>query len=127
MQQAGSTIHFFDQVENRQSRSDTEFVAAQQRLVESGPDAFLSSILKKSHADIDEWQTQMQLKPMSIGNIYLYSDALPQSDHRSTGVAVTRSIDDAIRESLSRNADNAVAVIPEGPYIVPFYRGAVHA
>ena len=104
-----------------------EFVAAQLRLVESGPDAFLSSILGKSHADVDEWQTQMQLKPMSIGNIYLYSESLPPSDHRSTGVTVTRSIDEAIGASLKRSADKAVAVIPEGPYIVPFYRPAVHA
>jgi nickel-dependent lactate racemase len=104
-----------------------EFVAAQQRLVQQGPDAFLQSILEKSHADIDEWQTQMQLKPMSVGNIYLFSDALRSSDHRTTGVTVTRSIDDAITGSLKRNRDNAVAVIPEGPYVVPFYRPTVHA
>ena len=34
------------------------------------------------------------------------------------------SIDDAIQQSLKRNEDQAVAVIPEGPYVVPFYRPA---
>ena len=99
-----------------------EFVDAQKRLVEAGPDAFLARILKKSHADIDEWQTQMQLGPMSAGNVFLFSDELPPSDHRLTGVTVTRSIAETIRQSLKRNFDQAVAVIPEGPYVVPFYR-----
>jgi nickel-dependent lactate racemase len=104
-----------------------EFVAAQQSLVESGPDAFLAGILAKSYADIDEWQTQKQLEPMSVGNVYLFSDKLPHGDHRSTGVTVVRSIDEAIRASLRRSTDKAVAVIPEGPYVVPFCRPIVHA
>lgn len=104
----------------------SEFINAQRRLVETGPDAFLATILKKSHADIDEWQTQMQLGPMSAGNVFLFSDELPPSDHRLTGVTVTRSIDEVIRQSLKRNVDQAVAVIPEGPYVVPFYRPTTH-
>ena len=100
----------------------SEFVTAQQRLVQSGPDAFLAEILAKSHADIDEWQTQKQLEPMSVGNVYLFSDKLLPSHHRSTGVEVVSSIDDAIRQSLTRHSDKSVAVIPEGPYVVPFYR-----
>ncbi|MEZ6075590.1 MAG: hypothetical protein R3C56_07920 [Pirellulaceae bacterium] len=43
-----------------------EFAHSQQRLVESGTHDFLQHILKKTHASIDEWQTQMQLKPMSL-------------------------------------------------------------
>ena len=101
-----------------------EFAAAQRRLVEQGPNEFLAGILRKSHADIDEWQTQMQLGPMSVGNIYLFSDGLPPSDHPLTGVTVVDSIDDAIQQSFNRNDDRAVAVIPEGPYVVPFYRPA---
>ncbi len=104
-----------------------EYIDAQKRLVEAGPEVFLAAILKKSHADIDEWQTQMQLGPMSAGNVFLFSDALPPSDHRLTGVTVTRSIDEVIRQSLKRNVDQAVAVIPEGPYVVPFYRPVTHA
>lgn len=100
----------------------SEFVAAQERLVEGGPTAFLESILKKAHADIDEWQTQMQLAPMAVGNVHLVSDGLPPCDHRLTGVRVTRSIDEAIEQSLSRNKDRSIAVIPEGPYVVPFFR-----
>ncbi len=39
-----------------------EFHASQARLVSMGPDAFLQMIQRKSLADVDEWQTEMQLK-----------------------------------------------------------------
>jgi hypothetical protein len=78
--------------------------------------------LKKSHADIDEWQTQMQLGPMSIGNIQLYSDKLTSQDRALTGVDCVSSLQQAVDRSLARNDDREVAVISEGPYVIPFYR-----
>ena len=45
-----------------------DFVESQRRLIQLGSDEFLRRILLKSHADIDEWQTQMQLKPMAVGD-----------------------------------------------------------
>ena len=95
-----------------------EFVDAQRRLVELGPDAFLQSILRKSHADIDEWQTQMQLKPMAIGNIHLFADELARRDRKLTGVNVVDDIDATIRQCLALNKTGSIAVIPEGPYVV---------
>jgi hypothetical protein len=35
---------------------------------------------------------------------------------------VTSSLQAAVDASLEQNPDRSVAVIPEGPYIVPFYR-----
>lgn len=99
-----------------------EFVAAQRRLVELGPDKFLSNILKKSHAAIDEWQTQMQTKPMKIGRIHLVTDGIPKDDHALTCVSVTSSLQAAVDNSLRRSPDRSLAVIPEGPYVVPFFR-----
>ncbi|QDV22492.1 nickel-dependent lactate racemase [Aureliella helgolandensis] len=99
-----------------------EFVAAQRKLVELGPDRFVSSILPKPHAAIDEWQTQMQTKPMKVGNVTLVTSGLRESDHQLTGVRVTHSLQDIVEESLGRSPDGAVAVIPEGPYTVPFFR-----
>ena len=37
-------------------------------------------------AAIDEWQTEMQLKPMEIGKIHLFSEALSKEDKPLTGV-----------------------------------------
>ncbi len=97
-----------------------EYVDAQRRLIELGPDAFLQSILQKSHADIDEWQTQMQLKSMAVGNIYLYAGGLCSDDRSLTGVTMVDDLDSIIKESLDRSTDRSMAVIPEGPYVVPY-------
>jgi nickel-dependent lactate racemase len=102
-----------------------EFIRAQRELLELGPSSFLQKISSRSHANIDEWQTQMQLKPMSIGNIHLFADQLSPEDHTLTGVQRIESVDAAVRQSLERHQSNRLAVIPEGPYVVPFYRPLV--
>jgi lactate racemase len=35
-----------------------------------------------------------------------------------------RDLDETIARSISRAEDPCVAVIPEGPYVVPFYQAA---
>ena len=101
-----------------------EFVDAQRRLVERGPERFLEEISAKRFADIDEWQTEMQLKPMRIGSIQLYSDGLRGADRELTGVRMIPSVGEAIAASVARSGDPRVAVIPEGPYVVPVHRPA---
>jgi nickel-dependent lactate racemase len=99
-----------------------EFVAAQRRLIALGPAGFLQSILPKTHASIDEWQTQMQLKSMAVGRVQLYSTGLSDGLHALTGVERISSVPDAVLASVAASGDRAVAVIPEGPYVVPFHR-----
>jgi nickel-dependent lactate racemase len=101
-----------------------EFVDAQRRLIELGPDGFLAQISAKSHADIDEWQTEMQLKPMRIGTIHLYTEGLSPDDRALTGVNLVGSVAGAIAASVARSGDPRVAVIPEGPYVVPRFQPA---
>ena len=101
-----------------------EFVAAQQRLLSMGRDIFLDTLRKQNHAKVDEWQTQMQLKPMAVGNVQLFSGGLDPADYPLTGVDVVHSIEEAIDNSVRRTGDTAVAVIPEGPYVVPVYHSA---
>lgn len=96
-----------------------QYREAQRRLVANGPDRFLASILDKPLADVDEWQTEMQLKPMRLAGIHLYSRGLPAEDRTLTGVNVVDSIEGAIARSVESSGDPAVAVIPEGPYVVP--------
>jgi lactate racemase len=101
-----------------------DFRASQRRLIEIGPSSFLSSISGKRLAEIDEWQTEMQLKPMRQSHVALYTSGLAHDDRRLTGVTVIDSIDDAVCDSIERTGDPAVAIIPEGPYVVPFYSPA---
>ncbi|MFK8082033.1 MAG: nickel-dependent lactate racemase [Granulosicoccus sp.] len=95
---------------------------AQARLVSLGPDAFLKTLLAKQLADVDEWQTEMQLKPMRTGTVYLYSTGLSEADYQLTGVQRTDNIEKAIADSIEKHNDLDVAVIPEGPYVVPVCR-----
>ncbi len=99
-----------------------EFVEAQRRLVASGPDGFLAAISKKHFADIDEWQTQMQLKPMQRGRVHLYTDGLSEVDRGLTGVEAAKDLRHAIEASLAVSGEKRLAVVPEGPYVIPVYR-----
>ena len=97
--------------------------AAQQKLVSIGPDAFLDTLLAKQLADVDEWQTEMQLKSMRSGTVHLYSTGLSDEDHQLTGVNRIDNVDEAIVESIRKHNDPEVAIVPEGPYVVPLSRG----
>jgi lactate racemase len=100
-----------------------EFRAAQRRLIELGPDKFLATLTAKSLADVDEWQTEMQLKPMRVGRISLYTSGLSAEERQLTGVEMIADLDETIARSIARAQDPCVAVIPEGPYVVPYYDG----
>ncbi|MDH3660209.1 MAG: nickel-dependent lactate racemase [Alphaproteobacteria bacterium] len=99
-----------------------EFVESQRRLVERGPDEFFEAISKKRFADIDEWQSQMQLKPMRQGRIHLYTEGLTDADRGLTGVESVASMQQAIEASVAASGERKLAVIPEGPYVIPVYR-----
>jgi nickel-dependent lactate racemase len=98
-----------------------EFREAQAKLVALGPDRFLATLTAKSLAEVDEWQTEMQLKPMRLGRVELFTTGLSGDDLRLTGVTVIDDIKAAIRRSIVASGDDAVAIIPEGPYVVPRY------
>jgi len=101
-----------------------EFAKAQRSLIQLGSDEFLRRILLKSHAEIDEWQTQMQLKPMAIGTLQLYSTGLSPAERALTGVRCVESVHSAVLESVAASGDPAVAIFPEGPYVVPFFESS---
>ena len=96
-----------------------EFREAQARLVDLGPQRFLATLTAKNLAEIDEWQTEMQLKPMRLGRVELYTTGLAGDDRTLTGVHMIDDIGKAIERSIAQSGDGAVAIIPEGPYVVP--------
>lgn len=98
-----------------------EYVAAQRRLTRNGPTGFLKSITGKPLADIDEWQTQMQTQAMKKGDIHLYS-SLPPRLRGLTGVTAVEDLQRTIQASIAASDCRRVAVIPEGPYVIPFVR-----
>lgn len=103
------------------------YVEAQRRLVDLGVEGFASSIAGKPHADIDEWQTQMQLRSMRVGRVRLYTDGLGELDAGLTGVERIADLTAAVAESMARQRDPHVAFVPEGPYVVPVCQEAREA
>ena len=99
-----------------------EFRASQQRLVTLGMERFLQTLTAKSLAEIDEWQTEMQLKPMRLGKVALYTTGLDVEERRITGVNLIDDVTAAIAESIAHSGDPDVAFVPEGPYVVPVCR-----
>jgi len=96
-----------------------EFRSAQKILQQVGPEGFLEGILSKRLAAIDEWQTEMQLRATRTFRVQLYAPGLTASDAELTGVEMIDSVDRAIEDSIERSGDQDVAVIPEGPYLIP--------
>jgi len=98
-----------------------EYAEAQVCLVNQGPEKFLNEILEKRYAAVDEWQTEMQVKAMKRANIFLYTEGLTKEQQALTGVSLITSPVASIMDSVKAHGDRRIAVIPEGPYVVPMF------
>lgn len=103
-----------------QGLGSPEFQRAQSRLLEHGPARFLESLAAKPTADVDEWQTQMLLKALARGNLHLYSTGLTPRQHTLTGASRITSVEQALKASVTRQNKREIAIIPEGPYVIPY-------
>jgi len=101
-----------------------EFVKAQRLLCEKGPERFMSILQGRDLALIDEWQTEMLVKALKMGTVQLYTAGLTQEDLKDVFVQPVPSVEEAIATSVAAHKDKAVAVVPEGPYVIPLYEGS---
>ena len=99
-----------------------EFVEAQRILCSLGPDRFIALIEGRDRAKIDEWQTQMLVKALRVGSIELYTTALGDEDLKDIYVKPVTSMESAILQSVGAHGDPHVAVVPEGPYVIPLFK-----
>ena len=97
-----------------------EYVDSQRQLMSLGLDGFLRSAAQAPQAPIDSWQTMMLCRPPRGATVTLFSEGLTQEQRRLTSLAITDDLDAAVADSLARHAGGSLAVIPEGPYVVPF-------
>lgn len=101
----------------------TEFVEAQRLLCELGPERFMSTLKNRDKALIDEWETEMLLKPLRVGNVMMYTTGLGPQDLKHTFVKPVPSVEEAVTASVRALGDREIAVVPEGPYVIPLYGG----
>ncbi|HEY3377002.1 MAG TPA: nickel-dependent lactate racemase [Armatimonadota bacterium] len=96
-----------------------EFISAQEQLLRLGSEDFLAMIVAQTRANIDEWQTEMLIKALHRGTLCLYSTGLTAEEQRLTGVTCVPSLADAVRQRVAATGNRRIAVIPEGPYLIP--------
>jgi nickel-dependent lactate racemase len=99
-----------------------EFVAAQKLLCKVGPDEFMRILDGRDKALVDEWQTEMLLKALRVGKIQLYTKGLSPADLKDIFVEAVPSLEEAISQAVTFHGDTEIAVVPEGPYVIPLYR-----
>ncbi|MFH2129654.1 MAG: nickel-dependent lactate racemase [bacterium] len=98
-----------------------DFVAAQRLLCDVGPDRFMEIISSRPMTLIDEWQTEMLVKAVRKGKIQLYTTHLSHEDIKDIYVETVSSVEEAIIASTAANHDREIAVVPEGPYVIPLF------
>jgi len=100
-----------------------EFVDAQRVLCEVGPDKFMSLLYTREKALIDEWQTEMLVKALKKGTVQLYTTGLSQEDLKDIYVEPISSVEEAVMASVEAHGDSDIAIVPEGPYVIPLFDG----
>ncbi|UCF92210.1 MAG: nickel-dependent lactate racemase [Desulfobacterales bacterium] len=100
-----------------------DFLESQKLLAELGPEGFIQRISAPAYRPIvDQWQTEKLVEALRKGQIYLYTANLNAQDWALTCVSRAENPRQAVLESIERSGDPHVAVIPEGPYVIPLLR-----
>jgi nickel-dependent lactate racemase len=99
-----------------------EFVEAQRLLSREGADRFMSILETREKALIDEWETEMLVKALRAGKVQLYTTGLSERDLKDTCVKQVSSVEEAVLASVKTHGDPQIAVVPEGPYVIPLFK-----
>lgn len=99
-----------------------EYAGVQEHMIAVGQERFMEETSLKRAAAIDEWEAVMQIKAMKMGRVHLFSTCLSPEERALTGVRILNSVSDGVLASITEKGDRRVAVIPEGPYVIPVFR-----
>jgi nickel-dependent lactate racemase len=94
-----------------------------QRLIADNPDlaVFKQRILGKDYWVLDQWQLEEQAKVLAKCRVKVVSDGLPAATLRQCHVEPAASVEKAVADCLAEYGPRAkVAVIPKGPYVLPY-------
>jgi nickel-dependent lactate racemase len=94
-----------------------------QELVRDNPDlqAFKKRILGGDYFVLDQWQLEELAKVMERCKVKVVSHGLPPETLRTCHAEPAASVEQAVADSLAEYGRSArVAVIPKGPYVLPY-------
>jgi nickel-dependent lactate racemase len=97
-----------------------------QHLMRDNPDLvkFKQRILGKDYFVMDQWQLEEQAKVMERCKVKVVTDGLPAEILRRCYVEPAATVEQAVADSLREYGPAAhVAVIPKGPYVLPYVAG----
>ncbi len=100
-----------------------------QKLLAENPDldAFKQRILGKDYFVMDQWQLEELAKVVARCKVKVVSQGVPAEALSRCHVAPVATVEQAVADCLAEYGPNAqVAVIPKGPYVLPYVAGAVH-
>jgi nickel-dependent lactate racemase len=82
---------------------------------------FKQRILGKDYFVMDQWQLEEMAKVVAKCKVKVISDGLPAATLRRCHVEPAPTVEKALADSLAEYGPNArVAVIPKGPYVLPY-------
>jgi nickel-dependent lactate racemase len=96
-----------------------------QRLIADNPDlkVFKQRILGKDYFVMDQWQLEELAKVVERCRVKVVSDGLPPETLRRCHVQSAATVEQAVSDCLVEYGPTArVAVIPKGPYVLPYCR-----
>jgi nickel-dependent lactate racemase len=94
-----------------------------QRLIKENPDLekFKERILGKDYFVMDQWQLEEMAKVVARCKVKIVSKGLSAETLRQCNVEPADSVELAVEECLKAYGPQArVAVIPKGPYVLPY-------
>jgi nickel-dependent lactate racemase len=97
-----------------------------QHLIADNPDLvrFKERIMGKDYFVMDQWQLEELAKVVARCRVKVVSDGLSAETLRRCHAEPAASIEQAVAESLAEYGPDArVAVIPKGPYVLPYVAG----
>jgi nickel-dependent lactate racemase len=94
-----------------------------QRLIHENPDlgVFKERILGKDYFVMDQWQLEELAKVVARCRVKVVSHGLPAETLRRCHVEPAATVEQAVADCLTEYGPDArIAVIPKGPYVLPF-------
>ena len=87
-------------------------------------DLFMERILDRDYFVLDQWQVEELAKVRRKADVRYVTDGLPADRLNRMFVEAAASVEDAVEDALAAHGRDArVAVVPKGPYVMPFVKG----
>lgn len=86
-------------------------------------DSYIAKISDLRNFVIDQWEVEMLIKALRVGDVMLYTDKMDRDSLQRTFAQPVESVEDGIKASLKKHGRGAKMVaIPEGPYVIPYVK-----